>query len=391
MFHETPKHEIITETSPDKRNGLMLDDFRNSPMSSPKMRNTPKLVHLMTHTIMTNSFEKVVTEDNLHSQNRRLSQPEKVQFIAQKHYYQEILKELESIPFFMQSDEQIDQAVAHADREDQYTFKILDARFGRSYAQKLYHIYFRFSNDENGKTRMTLTKLYNFMKEYSLFNETLNKEMVSVVFAKRCHGRLADFAAFIDILYKFNKLEAGGSGPQKEKAKRFQAYLDSKIIQKHNNVMDVLKAQSRRPSVTVEEFALENDPFRILQENDGIIKHLFALFESYDVKYSDRAVIKVADYKRFLTDLYISPVFCSLSEAIDIFRRFQFSPEGLLDFKGFVKCLGFIANIAFEKPNLAEKYNTYGKRLAKFFDMLAETNEKLSEELIFRHLTKVKH
>lgn len=84
----------------------------------------------------------------------------------------------------------------------------------------LYHIFFKYAVDNViVRVKLTLGKLYFFLKDFNILTEAVGKERVSLMFTKRCPNKLMDFAGFVDVLYKICKHSEPNSSALKEKDK----------------------------------------------------------------------------------------------------------------------------------------------------------------------------
>jgi len=335
---------------------------------------------------MVRSFEKMVLEEI----GSGMKPIEEKQFVSEKHFYFDILRELEQVPFDLESDSQIDIILAKSSKEDQLAFGIMESKFGKKYAQGVYHIFFKYAKDNNAvRVKMTLGKLYVMLKAFNLFSDNLDKERASVFYSRRCPSKLADFAAFVDILYKVSKTTVPDESLITDRNRFFLSFLD-KTLAKHQEILANEKDKHPRVSVFGGEYGPDNDGLKVLEAHDGIMKHLFALYETFDISHYNKSVIMMKDFKRFCSDYCVVPVFCSFYEAIELFRRFQLGEKSMIDFRGFIMVLAFMANIGFEKEGLKKKFQSYPKKLFKFFDMLTEMNQRVSDELVFKHMVKCK-
>jgi hypothetical protein len=334
---------------------------------------------------MVRSFEKMVLEE-IGSGMKTIE--EKNQFVSEKHFYFDILRELEQLPMELENDSQIDSVLAKASKEDQITFGIVESKFGKRYAQGVYHLYFKFAKDNNaGRVKMNLGKFFVLLKAFDLFSDNLNKERASVIFTKRCPGKLADFAGFVDILYKVSKTTVEESQIT-DKNRFFQSFLD-RILARYQEVINVEKDKHPKvSSVFGVEYGPDNEGLKILESQDGLMKHLFTLYESFNITVHNKSVVLIKDFKRFCSDYSIVPVFCSIYEATELFRRFQIADKSIIDFRGFIMILAYMANIGFEKEGFKKKMHSYPSKLIRFFEMLSEMNQRVSDELIFKHLVK---
>jgi len=363
------------------------DLFSNRLTFSPKLKISPKFAHNLTHkSLMVRSFEKMVLEEI----GSGMKPIEEKQFVSEKHFYFDILRELEQVPFDLESDSQIDIILAKSSKEDQLAFGIMESKFGKKYAQGVYHIFFKYAKDNNAvRVKMTLGKLYVMLKAFNLFGDNLDKERASVFYSRRCPSKLADFAGFVDILYKVSKTTVPDESLITDRNRFFLSFLD-KTLAKHQEIVANEKDKHPRVSVFGGEYGPDNDGLKVLEAHDGIMKHLFALYETFDISHYNKSVIMMKDFKRFCSDYCVVPVFCSFYEAIELFRRFQLGEKSMIDFRGFIMVLAFMANIGFEKEGLKKKFQSYPKKLFKFFDMLTEMNQRVSDELVFKHMVKCK-
>jgi hypothetical protein len=364
------------------------DLFSNRLTFSPKLKISPKFAHNLTHkSLMVRSFEKMVLEEI----GSGMKPIEEKQFVSEKHFYFDILRELEQVPYDLENDSQIDIILTKACKEDQIAFGMMETKFGKKYAQGLYHLFFKYAKDNNAvRIKMTLGKLQVMLKAFDLFSENLDKERISVIYSRRCPTKLADFAAFVDIWYKVSKTTVPDESLITDKNRFFQSFLD-KMFAKHQVIIASEKDKHTRVSVFGGEYGPDNDGLKVLEAHDSLMKHLFTLYESFDISIHNKSVVMMKDFKRFCSDYCVVPIFCSFYEAIELFRRFQIGDKSMIDFRGFIMVLAFMANIGFEKEGLMKKkMNSYPKKLLKFFDMLNEMNTRVSDELIFKHLVKCK-
>jgi hypothetical protein len=114
------------------------------------------------------------------------------------------------------------------------------------------------------------------MKDFDLYNDYITKERASLSFSKRVPNKLADFSGFVDILYKFSKYDTtiAPGQPEPDHTKRFQRYLDAKIIIKHNQIIENAVARHAKVTVFGDEYNLENEPLRIFEGHDDFLKHV---------------------------------------------------------------------------------------------------------------------
>jgi len=77
----------------------------------------PKFAHILSHTksMMARSFDRKVNDEN--GSTERDSH-----FVSEKHFYYDVLKELEQIPLDLESDSQVAVVLSKADKEDQTAY-----------------------------------------------------------------------------------------------------------------------------------------------------------------------------------------------------------------------------------------------------------------------------
>jgi len=125
--------------------------------------------------------------------------------------------------------------------------------------------------------------------------------------------------------------------------------------------LEKLKSQSH-PKIKIfqgKEFDPEHPALKIFEAHDSLLKHVFTLYESFDIHYSDKSIIFMKDFKKFCFDYCVIPVLCSLNEVIELFKRFQIKGKPCIDFRGFILMIGSIANAGFGKGDMQKRYFNY--------------------------------
>lgn len=122
---------------------------------------------------------------------------------------------------------------------------------------------------------MNLGNLLHFLKDFSLTNENLTRESVSLMFTKRCPNKSIDFPGFIDILFKMSLATQTPAATKNERNTQFQAYLDHYILSQHSDVLE-RQLSPRLPKVIAfgREYGLENEALRTLEGHDDLLKHV---------------------------------------------------------------------------------------------------------------------
>lgn len=225
------------------------------------------------------------------------------------------------------------------------------------------------------------------MKNFDLFNQQVTKEAVALVYARRCPNKIIDFAAFVDILFKISKFQTLPKGYHVIGETKFQVYLDNNIFNKHPSLIGKNHEHKtpRFPLFRNNANKEEEVSMILLEQNNALINHIFTLYESFDIQYHNKPIIFFKDFKKFCYDYTMIPVMCTLNEMAEVFKRFQLGNKPIINFQGFVSSLVAFANIGFGKEPLKARYNTFVKRLCKFFEVLSELNAKLCDQMVSKH------
>ncbi len=173
---------------------------------------------------------------------------------------------------------------------------------------------------EMAQNKMTFASFTTFMKDFGLFNQEINKELITILYAKRCPSKTIDFAAFIDILYKISRHQKFPKGsPQYPNQAKFKIYLDQYILRKHVELIDKSRGnKTPRYSAFCTEYGEEELAIAILDKNNQLLNHIFTLYETFDIQYHTKSIIFFKDFKRFCYDYTFIPVFCTLNEIVDV-------------------------------------------------------------------------
>jgi len=310
-----------------------------------------------------------------------------------KSFYYCLLKELDEIPVNIEDDSQVLYMLNKAPKSDQVAFDILRTKFDEKHAQGLFYVFLNYLKDtEQAQNKMTFASFTSFMKDFKLYNQEITKELVSILYAKRCPTKAIDFAAFIDILYKISRQQRLPKGfPQCSSQERFRIYLDQNILKNHVEKIEKSNGnKTPRYSAFCKEFGEEELGIAILEKNNSLLNHIFTLYETFDIQYHTKSIIFFKDFKRFCYDYTLIPIFCTLNEIVDIFKKFQLGTSPVIDFQGFVLALMSIANLGLNKGEYQKRCDTFTKKLCKFFDALASINARLCDQLVSKHLNKSK-
>jgi len=307
-----------------------------------------------------------------------------------KDFYSSVLKDLEGAPVDAETEEgdELPLALKKAPKNDQIAYNILRSKFGTKYSQGLHDVFVKYSVDlEMTKNKMAYSKFLIFMKNFDLFNQQVTKEAVALVYARRCPNKIIDFAAFVDILFKISKFQTLPKGYHVIGETKFQVYLDNNIFNKHPSLIGKNHEHKtpRFPLFRNNANKEEEVSMILLEQNNALINHIFTLYESFDIQYHNKPIIFFKDFKKFCYDYTMIPVMCTLNEMAEVFKRFQLGNKPIINFQGFVSSLVAFANIGFGKEPLKARYNTFVKRLCKFFEVLSELNAKLCDQMVSKH------
>jgi len=139
---------------------------------------------------------------------------------------------------------------------------------------------------------MTLGKLLLFLKNLDLLDQTVTRESVSIIFAQRCPDKFADFAGFVDILYKVHKLfdhpfhyeivnKKDNQKPHKHQ--KFQAFIQERIFDKQeqlNNADDSKGSSLARLNTTESDlYSIDNLALQILEDHHEELKKVKSLLK----------------------------------------------------------------------------------------------------------------
>jgi len=172
----------------------------------------------------------------------------------------------------------------------------------------------------------------------------------------------------------------------------FQIYLDNFLLNQHHEILNQqLSPRFGRVFAFGQEYGPENEALRTLEGHDELFKHLFTLYKSIDIQYSNHSIIKLKDFKTFCQDYCIVPVLSTLNGVSEVFKKFQLNEKAVVDFRGFILSLCSIANIGFENSTQREMFDTYSKRLTRFFEFLVSMNNKISNQLVANDILKFKN
>jgi len=308
---------------------------------------------------------------------------------ANKFYF-DVLKELEKTPLELEEDGQVFALLSKASKSDQTAYGIVQSKFGENYSQALYHIFNKYQIDsETNKNKLTYGRFLNFAKDFGLLNNQITKEIVSIIYARRCPNKNIDFAAFIDILFKMSKQQNFEKESKSSSEAKFRLYLDKNVLNKHQELLNQ-QQQNKGPRLSeVQELqGKEEIAINILKRNNQLLNHIFTLYETFDIQYHSKSVMLFKDFKRFCYDYSLVPIYCTLHETIEIFKRFQINNKPLVDFHGFVLTLISFACIGLERNNLKEKNDSFAIKLNQFFGVLSEMNSRLCDQLVTKHVNK---
>jgi len=277
-----------------------------------------------------------------------------------------------------------------ADKIDQATFIILSQKLGSEYSKSLYRVFCKYVGlGEEHKNKMNFTKLLAFARDFGLVNDRLHKEELSLIFTKRCPTRAIDFPAFVDILFKIGKRT--GDIYDQDPSSSFQVYLDRFILSQHHEILEKQLSPRFAPvSAFGKEYGPENEALRLLEGHDDILKHVFTLYKSIDIQFSNKSIVTLKGFKSFCHDFQIVPALVNFNEVHEVFKRFQLNEKSILDFRGFVLSLCCIANIGYDKEYHKQKYDTYTKRLTRFLALLVGMNQRIASQLVVNNLRKLK-
>jgi len=138
---------------------------------------------------------------------------------------------------------------------------------------------------------MTLGKLLLFLKQLDVIDQVVTREEISIIFAQRCPEKFADFAGFVDILYKIHKLYNQPSHyeianrrihNQYVKHQKFQVFLQEKIFDKQellmNNIEETKSSLSRLNTTESDLYSIDNLALQVLEDHhDELKKVAFSL------------------------------------------------------------------------------------------------------------------
>jgi len=130
---------------------------------------------------------------------------------------------------------------------------------------------------------MTLGKLLLFLKNFGILENNITRESVSIIFVKRCPDKFADFAGFVDILYKIHKMsdfiyEPSDYNPY-EKHSNFQNFLQAKILERQDEVMhtltDSLASFTRLNTTESDMFCADRQALQAFEIHDEMLRKVF--------------------------------------------------------------------------------------------------------------------
>ncbi len=261
-------------------------------------------------------------------------------------------------------DNQASYLINKADKVDQATFIILSQKLGNEYSrntiylsllsnfmillESLYRIFSKYvGSNEEYRTKMNFTKLLAFAKDFGLLNNKFHQEELSLIFTKRCPNKSIDFPGFVDILFKIGK-RTGDIHDHHDHGKNtsFQTYLDKFVLSQHHHILEKQLSPRFAPVTAFgKEYGPENEALRLLEGHDDLLKHVFTLYKSIDIQFSNKSIVTLKDFKSFCHDFQVVPALVSFTEVHEVFKRFQLNEKPILDFRGFVLSLCCIANI----------------------------------------------
>ena len=201
------------------------------------------------------------------------------------------------------------------------------------------NIFTTYSNDYSGKKLINLRQFNKFAKDFNFFEkfDQLNKAKLDLLITKRIKNiKNVDFASFIDILYYISNkyLIKSIKNQSKDKNLNFLLFIDNVLINKYEE-LNLKFYEKNIDKITIFQDSFdekENPIIWIFCHNHDLLNHvffnynnylnhsfnlfkknlkIFSLYETLDMKISNKPFIYYNNFSKFCNDYCIIPSLCN--------------------------------------------------------------------------------
>lgn len=201
---------------------------------------------------------------------------------------------------------------------------------------------------------LSLRQVLKFAKDFLLFKKIHGFSAVNVqlMFSRMVQGKTyCNLRQFIEILFQIAKISQTDAFPKKEQNDQFffKKFIEEYLVPCYRqiNLMSLVFNVDNIQVFYKGQNPYENPLVSLLFDNDDLLKHVFSLYESFDLQKSERPFISLKDLLRFCKEYALIPYVCSGNQVLKVFLLFKEGNNETLSFKEFIMVLCCIAHIGF--------------------------------------------
>lgn len=196
-------------------------------------------------------------------------------------------------------------------------------------------------------------QLLKFSKDFAFFKKIHGFSAITLqlMFSKQVQGKIyCNLRDFIEILYKTAKIaynHPSSSAKESENHAVFKKFLEEYLVPCYRriNLMSLVFNVDNIQVFYKGQNPYENPTVNLLFQQDQLLKHVFSLYESYDLQKSQRPFVSLRELIRFCKDFGIVPYICSGTQVNKTFLIFKEGNQETLSFKEFIMVLCCLAHI----------------------------------------------
>lgn len=295
-------------------------------------------------------------------------------------------------------------------------YEVICAKYGRDYYAMLNKIFTMYAIHKQNTLLINLRQFNLFLKDF--FPEWMQTQIlttqVEILYRRIVKTQeFGDLKAFIGLLFEFCKLRNKKmidspkfKKPQSEiknnnststksevisayykveisKDQAFKKFLDEEIVPKYKVLCGKVKEQGfDRIQIFFQPYEESENPIlELLLEKENLLKHIFSVYETLDIKVSKQSFIDLKGFLRFCSDFSIIPQISNSGQITKIFMTYKKYDTNSIDYACFVILVCCIAHISNKTGRIG-----FLEKMKKFLLFLEKNNEQISEKLVLNKL-----
>ena len=297
-------------------------------------------------------------------------------------------------------------------------YEVICAKYGRDYYAMLNRIFTMYAIHKQNTLLINIRQFNLFLKDF--FPEGMHTQIlttqVEILYRRIVKTQeFGDLKAFIGLLFEFCKLrnkkmidspkfktkptnnENNNNNStitksevvntyykiEISKDQTFKKFLDEEIIPKYKKLCGRVKEHGfDKIQIFFQPYEESENPIlELLLEKENLLKHIFSVYETLDIKVSKQSFIDLKGFLRFCSDYSIIPQISNSSQITKIFMTYKKYETNTIDYACFVILVCCIAHISNKTGKIG-----FLEKMQKFLLFLEKNNEKISEKLVLNKL-----